>query len=169
MRTCTSLAYSMTTINTARRAFFRGREVGIAHHVPWAVDAFEDACSRCDACIRACEEAILTAGDGGFPTVDFRRGACTFCGACAAACQEGALDAQRATPWELVVAIGAECLSARGITCRACGDACDTRAIRFQLQTAGRATPRLDPSLCNGCGSCIATCPIQVIQIEEAA
>ena len=56
-----------------------------------------------------------------------------------------------------------------GITCRACGDACDTRAIRFQLQTAGRATPRLDPSLCSGCGSCIATCPIQVIQIQEAA
>ncbi|MCB1801567.1 MAG: ferredoxin-type protein NapF [Gammaproteobacteria bacterium] len=159
----------MTTINTARRAFFRGRAVSVEHHMPWAVGAFEDACRRCDACIRACEESILTAGDGGFPTVDFRRGACTFCAACVDACDYAALDRSLSPPWQLTIEIGSGCLSANGITCRACGDSCDEAAIRFQLQTGGRATPTLDAARCNGCGSCISLCPVQVIQIKEAA
>jgi len=159
----------MTTINTARRAFFRGSAVRIEHLVPWAVDAFEDVCQRCDDCIRACEESILIAGDGGFPTVDFRRGACTFCGACADACRHAALDRRISPPWRLLATIGDACLSAKGVTCRSCGDACDQQAIRFQLQTGGRALASLDPSRCNGCGDCVATCPVQVIQIQEAA
>lgn len=159
----------MTTINTARRAFFRGRAVPISHHVPWAVDDFVDLCRRCDDCIKACEEAILVAGDGGFPTVDFARGGCTFCGACVRACEHGALAMRDGPAWSLKVAIADNCLSAQGITCRACGDVCEPRAIRFQLQPGGRAIPGVDASLCNGCGSCIAICPTHVIQIEEAA
>lgn len=137
--------------------------------MPWAVDAFEDACRRCDECIQACEESILIRGDGGYPTVDFSRGACSFCGACAKACRYTALDRAISPPWRLNISIGDSCLSARGITCRSCADACEQRSIRFQIQKAGRAVPRLDPTLCNGCGECIATCPIQVIQIQEAA
>lgn len=159
----------MTTINTARRAFFRGRAVPVKHHIPWAVNAFEDVCRRCDECIRACEEAILVAGDGGFPSVDFRRGECTFCGACVDACDYSALDRAVSPPWQLRVTIGSDCLSVKGTTCRTCGDACEQAAIRFQLQTGGRATPILDAARCTGCGSCIAVCPTQVIQIKEAA
>ena len=159
----------MTTINSARRAFITGRAAGNKRHVPWAIAAFEDACSRCGDCVRACEEAILASGDGGFPTVDFTRGGCSFCGACAAACRDGAIDMRLGRPWRLRVSIGDECLSARGTTCRACGDVCEERAIRFQLQIGGRAIPSVNASLCNGCGSCIAICPTRVIQIEETA
>ncbi len=137
--------------------------------MPWTVAAFFDLCRRCDDCVRTCEESVVVRGDGGFPTVDFQRGGCTFCGACARACGHGALDRQGRPAWHLGVEIGEHCLSARGITCRACGDACGGRAIRFQLQTGGRAIPLVNDSLCSGCGSCIATCPIQVIQIKEAA
>lgn len=137
--------------------------------MPWAVEAFEDVCRRCDECIQACEESILVAADGGFPSVDFRRGECTLCAACVDACRYGALDRSVSPPWHLSVSIGDDCLSIKGITCRSCGDACESRAIRFQLQTAGRAIPELDASLCNGCGSCIATCPTHVIKIQEAA
>lgn len=136
--------------------------------MPWAIDAFEDACQRCDDCIRACEEAILTTGDGGFPTVDFRRGGCTFCGACVAACTHGALHTRISPPWRLTAVIGDGCLSLKGTTCRSCGDVCEQHAIRFQIQTRGRAAASLDSSRCNGCGYCIATCPVQVIQMKEA-
>jgi ferredoxin-type protein NapF len=137
--------------------------------MPWAVAAFTDVCQRCDDCIKACEVSVLVAGDGGFPTVDFSRGGCTFCGACAEACRHNALDRQLAQPWTLRAEVLEGCLSAQGITCRACGDACDLRAIRFRLAVGGRAIPELDTSLCNGCGSCIAMCPTHVIQIQEAA
>lgn len=162
----------MTSINTARRAFLRGRVAGkdlLGHRMPWAVAGFTAACQRCDDCIKACEESVLVAGDGGYPTVDFDRGGCTFCGACVCACQHGALDGELAQPWLLKASIGEGCLSAQGITCRSCGDACEVRAIRFQLEVGGRAIPSLDNTLCNGCGSCIATCPTHVIQILEAA
>lgn len=159
----------MTTINSARRAFFRGGKDGIAHHVPWATTAFEDACSRCGDCVEACEEGILIAGDGGFPTVEFGHGGCSFCGACARACRTGALDRSLERPWRLRAVIGEHCLSAQGITCRSCGDACEIGAIRFRLQVGGRALPVLDDAVCNGCGSCSATCPTHVIRIQEAA
>lgn len=159
----------MTTINTARRAFFRGHAVDVAHHVPWAVDDFEMVCKRCDDCIRACEEAVLKTGDGGFPTVDFGRGACTFCAACVSACQHGALDVRRSIPWGLRARLTGNCVSASGVTCRACGDACDTRAIRFRLQVGGRATPQFDATACTGCGACVAICPTAAIAIQEEA
>lgn len=159
----------MTTINTARRAFFRGNAVDVAHHVPWAVEAFETYCQRCDDCINACEEAVLRTGDGGFPTVDFSLGACTFCTACAAACQHGALDANRPSPWALQARLDDDCVSARGVTCRSCGDACDTHAIRFLLQVGGRAIPQFDASACTGCGACVSVCPTAAISIGEPA
>jgi ferredoxin-type protein NapF len=162
----------MATINTARRAFLLGR---VAERdlneprMPWAVVEFTSACERYGDCIEACEESVLKTGDGGFPTIDFESGGCTFCGACVRACKYDALDETIAPPWQVKVSIGAGCLSAQGITCRSCGDACEASAIRFRLELGGRAIPRLDTSLCNGCGSCIATCPTHVIQIQEAA
>lgn len=161
----------MTSINAARRAFLK-RRIGPAdvdHHMPWAVASFVDLCRRCDDCIRACERALIVRGDGGFPTVAFDRGGCSFCGACAEACRHGALQRDAGPAWRLKAVIGDDCLSTRGITCRACGDVCETRAIRFRLQIGGRATPGVDAAQCTGCGSCIAICPTRVVTIGEAA
>jgi ferredoxin-type protein NapF len=60
------------------------------------------------------------------------------------------------------------CLSLNGISCRACEDACDPRAIRFRLMTGGRATPVLDEALCTGCGECAYTCPAGAVAFEKA-
>jgi ferredoxin-type protein NapF len=169
----------VNAIDPARRAFLRGalrpRPSGITP--PWAGADFSDRCVRCDDCVRACSADILVRGDGGFPRVDFDRGGCTFCGACVTACRHDALVREDAgdvvgdaePPWHTTVAVGSGCLSMRGVTCRSCGDACETGAIRFRLQPGGRALAVVDDSLCNGCGSCIATCPVRAIQIEEAA
>lgn len=161
----------MTSINTARRAFFKapaGRK-SMQHRMPWAVADYIDRCQRCGDCLPVCQENVIVPGDGGFPTVDFNRGGCTFCAACVDACTHGALGPSQGKPWYFDVAIAEGCLSAQGITCRACGDVCDQQAIRFRLELGGRAIPSLETSLCNGCGSCIATCPTHVIQIQEAA
>lgn len=158
---------TMTTIDNARRAFFTGSAVALDHHVPWAVMDFEGRCRRCGDCLVACEEVILTLGDGGFPTVDFERGACTFCAACVTACKYEALDLAVEPVWRLKVEIGPECLSQRGITCRSCGDACEVAAIRFRLAVGGRAVPTLDSSVCSGCGACVAVCPEKAIGIGK--
>lgn len=96
-----------------RRAFLRGRFSAKAEEPrpPWALasPAFEQACTRCDACIAACPSRIVVRGEAGYPRIDFRQGTgeCTFCGECAAACQPGALKhAANAAPWRLKASVG---------------------------------------------------------------
>ena len=98
-------------VDQTRRALLRGRPGAKARtplRPPWSVLAFEDACTRCRACIEACPESILVVGDGGFPEVDFRQGSgeCTFCAACADLCPEPAFGPTDEAPWHQVARIG---------------------------------------------------------------
>ncbi|MCW8916370.1 MAG: ferredoxin-type protein NapF [Magnetovibrio sp.] len=162
-------------VSLSRRSFFKGRvhaSANPAMRPPWALSEtqFVDTCTTCDKCLSACNEGILVPGDAGFPTVDFQNGECTFCGDCIKVCTPGALsinDNETPTPWQHYAEIGSGCLSANGITCRVCGDRCDTRAIRFQLAVGGVAHPILDTSTCTGCGACIAPCPVGAVKIQH--
>ncbi|WP_456380152.1 ferredoxin-type protein NapF [Thiolapillus sp.] len=138
---------------------------------PWAQteDSFVALCSRCDDCIKACETRVLFRGSGGFPEISFQSAGCDFCGDCLQACTSNALQAPVPAPslaWRHRAAINNQCLSLNGIVCRSCAEACDTDAIRFKLQTGGRATPLLNQELCNGCGECLAVCPNHSISLE---
>lgn len=157
-------------VDAARRAFFRGRpRVRSEIRPPWALAEVEFSvrCTRCDDCLAACPTGILVAGDGGFPTVDFRRGECTFCGDCVAACQPQALrrDAGRA-PWPYVAVVGAACLPHHGVECRVCGEFCDARAIRFAPRVGGSPLPEIDATRCSGCGACVAPCPVVAMTVR---
>jgi len=150
----------------ARRAFLLGRfREPLPLRPPGAVDAdaFRARCTSCGDCLRACPEAILLSDAEGRPMVSFAEAACTFCGACAEACRTGALEAGLAFPWR--ARVGASCLSMNGVACRACEDACDQQAIRFQLSVGGRAFPLLDRAACNGCGACVGDCPVDAIEM----
>ena len=68
-----------------------------------------------------------------------------------------------------VASVGDDCLEARGIVCRACGDACDARAVQFLPLAGGLVKPVVDPALCNGCGVCAAACPAAAITIQAAS
>jgi ferredoxin-type protein NapF len=125
---------------------------------------FTEACTRCDDCIRACPQAILVRGRGGFPSVDFTLGGCTFCGACAAACTTGAF-ALPATAWQLRATIGPGCVETKGVACRLCQDPCEANAIRFRPAPGGRYEPAITPA-CTGCGTCVALCPAAAITIN---
>ena len=162
----------MQTALLSRRGFLRGgmRSVPAAVRPPWARGelAFLAACSRCDACIRACPTGILLRSDGGFPAVDFSRGECTFCGECAAGCEPQALlrAPDGLSPWALKASIGQSCLAEAGVECRVCGENCPESAIRFRPRLGGVALPQLDASACTGCGACFAPCPTRAIALN---
>src|SRR4051812_42072270 len=119
------------TVDIRRRSLLRGRARPSrpAIRPPWSdQNSFTSLCIRCGKCGEACPEGIIAAGDGGFPEIDFQKGECTFCGACAAACPAPVFGDTAGNPWNAVAAAGASCLSAQGITCRSCQDACDQSA-----------------------------------------
>ncbi len=171
----------MSLPDGGRRLFLRGRFTSAPVpplRPPWAVaeKLFSDLCSRCDECIQACAENILARGDGGYPEVRFSQGECTFCGECVKSCSKDALrfpvtdtgawlagDGKDA--WRLEVRFASNCLSLNAIVCRACGDVCETGAIRFQLKPGGVAEPRLSAEDCSGCGACVRPCPVQAVSL----
>mgnify|MGYP002135813212 CR=1 FL=1 len=51
------------------------------------------------------------------------------------------------------------------VICRTCGEQCERDAIRFRLAAGGVATPVIDPTRCNGCGRCVAACPVKAVAI----
>lgn len=188
-------------IDTRRRFFLRGRLSEAAtrrapaaeQRPPWAAPEalFTDLCSRCHACIKACPRQVLSAGDGGFPRMDFSQQGCDLCGACEAACQSlspspptgqapsqprpldraaarlrtsPASDAHTAWPgW--VLSVSAQCLAQHQVECRACADACDANAIRFRPAPGGIAQMQLTLPACIGCGECVGVCPTHAIRI----
>ncbi len=159
-----------------RMQFLRGAFTGrlAPKRPPWSLPeaVFIGSCERCDDCIKACPEAILIKGRGGFPEVDFRQGGCSFCGECLSACNGRALcgEAQdQDGAWDLRAEITGECLSVRGVACRSCGEVCDERAIRFRLEVGGIARPLLDVSACSGCGACFSVCPVRSVKLEASS
>ncbi|MBF0470876.1 MAG: ferredoxin-type protein NapF [Gammaproteobacteria bacterium] len=157
-------------IDGGRRAFLRGHftpETTQAEiRPPWAAPQFLQLCTHCGDCLQQCDKSLIVLDNHGYPALDFQRGGCNFCGACANSCRSGALHYLPAdSPWNSWAEIDHRCLATNGITCRSCGELCDSRAIRFQAAIGGRSRVTVELQRCSGCGSCVATCPVAAIAI----
>lgn len=97
--------------------------------------------------------------------MDFRQGECTLCGECRAVCPHAAelFDAHLAFRHHAQIEVG--CLTHQGVDCQACRDHCPTTAIRFRPRIGGPFQPDVDVDACNGCGACIAVCPVDAVSV----
>ena len=162
-------------MDASRRSFLRGRMAAAenapsALRPPWAGDEsrFVATCTRCSACANACPTRVIVAGAGAYPTLDFRRGECTLCGKCVTACADGALQQTTGeTPWQQYPHVATHCLAHGNVECRVCAENCERGAIRFRPRLGGVALPEVDAAACNGCGACVAPCPVGALNVER--
>jgi ferredoxin-type protein NapF len=157
-------------IDPLRRRFLRGAPAPspAPARPPWALSSeadFVERCTRCGDCLRGCPRGVLKAGDGGFPVIDFSRHGCSLCGDCSRVCPSGAIGPVIGPAFTQRVQIASSCLARHGVECRLCGDACDTRALRFVPARGGIAQLKVELDVCTGCGDCVATCPVQAISL----
>lgn len=152
-----------------RVLFQQGARRGVAPlRPPWALPEAEfiEECDGCAKCITSCETQVLKSARGRYPVVDFTNAECTFCRACLDACPGPALsDAEHV--WSLKASASELCLSSQGVMCRACGEACEVRAIGYKLIVGGFSRPEIDLDTCTGCGACVAQCPVGAIEIKH--
>ena len=157
-------------VDLSRRGLFRGKlsartpEVQLPWSIPWS--DFVADCTRCGDCLAACPEQILVKGDGGFPIVDFQLGECTFCTECVSACKQPLFRLTTEVAWDYVAHIEAGCLALGQVYCQRCQDSCEPRAIGFSPRLGQVPTPVIDADRCNGCGACVADCPVGSIKIS---
>jgi ferredoxin-type protein NapF len=133
--------------------------------------ARQKACVECARpCVAACPQQVIQIYPhahalSGQPFLDFSNAGCIFCGACADACPSFFGGEQATAPG---TALGramldtARCLAWNRVICVSCKGRCDSRAIRLDR----RARPLVDAFRCTGCGSCVASCPVQAIHIH---
>jgi ferredoxin-type protein NapF len=64
-----------------------------------------------------------------------------------------------------IATISVACLARQGVACQSCRDACPQDAIRFRPRAGGPFLPEVDDALCNGCGACVAPCPVGSVAV----
>ncbi len=161
----------MAITQLSRRGLLTGwRRSTQAIRPPWSGSEadFIERCTRCGACSAACESAIILAGQGGYPRIDFRNGECTFCYACARACPQALFTPRHSAPWSLRVVVDDACLTRQQVDCRSCEDSCEPQALRFIPTRDGVAALQVDVSLCTGCGACVAGCPVSALSLRSS-
>jgi ferredoxin-type protein NapF len=137
----------------------------IIHRPPHAVaeSEFIAGCTRCDACIEACDpHAIFRAPESegniaGTPIIDASGQPCIMCEdmPCVAACEAGVLRIDAPVAMALAEINTDTCLAYHGTVCTACVDQCPVE----NCMTMEGGRPKIDSETCTGCGVCLYVCP----------
>jgi len=143
---------------------------------PFALDELQFllACTRCDACMRACPHGtIIILADrrglkvAGTPVLDLLNKACHLCAdwPCVAACEPGALklppqDEGRPPPLPRLADVRIDtqaCLPYTGPECGACASICPAPGALVWKQNK----PSIDTQHCAGCALCREVCIVE--------
>ncbi len=138
-------------------------------------DRFTATCISCQLCVSNCpgrviKPAGLEYGLGGFlqPRLDFKAGYCEYdCLLCSELCPTGAL-----TPLTLPIKQSLQLgiaqyrrslcvVTTESTYCGACAEQCPTGAVHMVDWLGGLTIPKVEKSLCIGCGACENVCPVR--------
>ena len=140
-----------------------------------SIDHFNDACTACHLCISACPGKVLQTsaleyGLVGFmqPFMDPSNGYCNFeCTQCSEVCPNGAIlpltkEEKKVTQIGQVHFIKENCVVYLDETlCGACAEHCPTKAVTMVPYKEKLNIPKVDNSICVGCGACEHACPVR--------
>lgn len=140
-------------------------------------ERFSARCVSCGLCIAACKGHVLAHaadqyGLRGFlqPYMRFSGGACEFnCNECMKVCPVGALDRltlEEKKHWRVGLAryTRTHCISyVDGTDCGACAEHCPVGALEM-VPYKETTLPKVNESLCIGCGACENICPARPVK-----
>jgi ferredoxin len=141
-------------------------------------DHLQGHCTACHLCVSKCpshvlKPALLEYGLGGVmqPVVHYERGFCNYnCTLCGEVCPNGALHALAPEQKQMmqighVVFVEELCVViTNGTSCGACSEHCPTQAVTMVPHEGGLTRPRVDTSICVGCGGCEYICPVRPLR-----
>lgn len=158
----------MVTRRQFLRADIRGNRGDL--RPPWSIEEwrFQEKCTRCGDCVRACPEMILVGAGDKYPIVNFALGECTFCGECVQSCATGALNNRRdlEEPWQAIAYVEPHCLAKNGTWCSVCIEKCEQEAISISSNIGRAPIPQINLDKCNGCGACVRPCPAGALVVR---
>ncbi len=131
---------------------------------PYSYGSDFSLCKDCEGkCIDICEEGILKRFKDKSPYIVFNLKGCSFCEKCVDVCDLGVLSKDKPAKIYMDISINPnKCMAWHGVMCFSCKDPCIDNAIKFE----GLFKPKIDLSLCSGCGFCINVCPSGAIEIN---
>jgi ferredoxin len=139
-----------------------------------SLNHFMARCTACHLCIAACptqvlQPAFLEYGLTGLmlPRMDYQKSFCNFdCTVCTKVCPSGALLEQTLESKKQIQLGRAKFIQGNCVVythktdCGACAEHCPTQAVNMvQDPEVGLRAPKIDESLCVGCGACEFACP----------
>lgn len=141
-----------------------------------SVERFQSKCTACQLCVSKCPShllrpALFENGINGLmqPYMDFNvHRFCEYeCKVCIDVCPNHALQKITLEEKKLtqvgVVKFDIERCVVKELDqyCGACGEHCPTQAVHMVEYKAGLTIPKINPSICIGCGACESICPVR--------
>lgn len=135
-------------------------------------------CTSCHLCVSKCpaniiKPACMEYGIGGMmqPTLYFEKGFCNYdCTICGDVCPNGAIkplskEEKHLTQTGYVVFVPNRCIVVTdGTSCGACSEHCPTQAVAMVPYKEGLTIPKVDKTICVGCGGCEFICPARPLR-----